>query len=98
MTHDEMIVVIQAHKEEREIECRRLNGIGGWEACTAHPSAMDFVHWEFRIKPEEKRPREWTVAATDFINSGGRTLLVVKDGPRIDFNYAEPFKVREVLE
>ena len=52
MTHDEMIAVIQAHKEGKTIESR-VRGIGGakWVTLNEEPS-WQFSEYDYRIKPE----------------------------------------------
>jgi hypothetical protein len=49
MTHDEMIAVIQHHKNGGEIEYR-LKGLSTWQAA-ATPN-WDFSRYNFRAKPE----------------------------------------------
>lgn len=59
MTHDEMIAVIQAHKAGKAIEVRDR----GWPI--AHWGASDpnwnFLCYDYRIKPEPPKPREWWI-------------------------------------
>ena len=50
MTHDEMIAVIQAHKEGKEVEWRPT-GAERWRLATP---LWDFDTCEYRIKPEPK--------------------------------------------
>ena len=52
MTHDEMIAVIQAHKDGKTIESR-ARGIGGakWVTLNEEPS-WQFSEYDYRIKPE----------------------------------------------
>lgn len=53
MTHDEMIAVIQAHKEGKTIECRQrthLETKGSWQIVPV-PS-WSFSSYEYRVKPE----------------------------------------------
>jgi hypothetical protein len=52
MTHDEMIAVIQAHKDGKLIECRGKEFIS-WSP--AHNPAWDFRGYDYRIKPEPRR-------------------------------------------
>lgn len=56
MTHDEMIAVIQAHKEGKQIQSRR----GDWWIDIFEPS-WDFSKYDYRIKPEPPKPREWWI-------------------------------------
>ncbi len=65
MTHDEMIAVIQAHKDGKQIQ-RRFNGAGSfpWEDLKVG-DYWNFTDWDYRIKPEEKKPRELVVVIDD---------------------------------
>lgn len=52
MTHDEMIAVIQAHKNGKKIQLRR-KGSSDWTP-SAGPG-WDFVRFDYRVKPEKKK-------------------------------------------
>lgn len=54
MTHEEMISVIQAHKEGKQIQYRR---IGNTEWLDTPKPAWNFVLFEYRIKPEPPKPK-----------------------------------------
>ena len=54
MTHDEMIEVIQAHKEGKEIEYKS-NVTGEW--CASGKPAWDFQCFEYRIKATPPEPK-----------------------------------------
>jgi hypothetical protein len=57
MTHDEMIAVIQAHREGKKIQVRdRVNG-EPWDDLQSNES-FNFVGFEYRVRPE---PREWVL-------------------------------------
>lgn len=52
MTHDEMIEVIQAHKDGKEIEAKnKLFDSAMW--VTINVSDFDFFSYEYRVKPKE---------------------------------------------
>jgi hypothetical protein len=56
MTHEEMIAVLQAHKDGKKIECRTK-----WEECwKAAPTnpCWNFDLYDYRIKPEPPKPKE----------------------------------------
>jgi hypothetical protein len=53
MTHEEMIAVIQAHKEKKQIELRIKNFSNEWIPTT--DPTWDFNKCDFRIKPEQKQ-------------------------------------------
>ena len=98
MTHDEMIAVIQAHKEGKTIECRMKREPDEWEAITK-PS-WDFSILEYRVKPE---PREWWIAETH--TTGNHVFTNKKSADKFascrtedELNNVPVFHVREVIE
>ncbi len=66
MTHDEMIAVIQAHKEGKWIQYRVLRAPDKvWVDCFDGDPCWDFFHHDYRVKPE---PLElWAVMDSDGI-------------------------------
>ena len=55
MTHDEIIEVVQAHRDGAEIECSYINRTEEkWG--TASP-VWNFEHFKYRIKPKPREPR-----------------------------------------
>jgi hypothetical protein len=52
MTHDEMIEVIQAHKDGKAIQARLAGGGSEWKRNTA--PQWNFLSAEYRVKPEPK--------------------------------------------
>lgn len=58
MTHDEMIAVIQAHKEGKQIQYRPANALKdkGWE--DINPPSWNFHISRYRVKPA---PREFYI-------------------------------------
>ncbi len=61
MSHDEMISVIQAHKDGKTIECKKINPTtlnSGW--FNAEPF-WDFAAYNYRVAPEPRKPREWWI-------------------------------------
>ena len=56
MSHDEMIAVIQAHKEGKKIQARAAMTNNDWRD-TDNPF-WDFHYLDYRVSPE---PREWWV-------------------------------------
>lgn len=56
MSDDEIIRVVQAHKDGKRIECRHTLLGEQWRECDPMWSFMSF---DYRVKPE---PREWTMA------------------------------------
>jgi hypothetical protein len=57
MTRDEMITVLQADKDGKVIQCRHLYNDDEW-ADSLIP-CWNFGNFEYRIKPEQPKPREW---------------------------------------
>ena len=59
MDHDEMIAVIQAHKEGKEIQFRCVDDFDKtWTGYSESSPSWDFSEFEYRIKPEPRKPRE----------------------------------------
>lgn len=97
MTHDEMIAVIQAHKDGKQIE---------WQSVTAEwlpfafqdLPAFNFVNTRYRIKPHlPRKAREWWIHCQDLGNA-----VVYMSGmyscPQSQINEGEhEIHVREVL-
>ncbi|HEY6073922.1 MAG TPA: hypothetical protein VIV15_11125 [Anaerolineales bacterium] len=52
MTHDEIIAVIQAHKDGKHIELREKHDFGEWKP-VCRPE-WDFRDYDYRVKPEPK--------------------------------------------
>lgn len=55
MTHDEMIAIIQAAKEGKEIEVQYAPS--AWGLC--HGISFNFVNYSYRIKPQPLRGEGW---------------------------------------
>lgn len=57
MSDDEIIRVVQAHKDGKRIECRERGNFGKpWYECDP---MWSFLYFDYRVKSE---PREWTMA------------------------------------
>lgn len=90
MTHDEMISVIQAHRDGKDVQLRwRDNGLV-WITVKAHPN-WHFDRADYRIKPEPPKPREWWLR-----NRECGCCWNVSDSPFLDPGYPG-IHVREVL-
>jgi len=93
MTDDEIISVVQAHKEGKKIQFQtRIGTI--WRDCEVsfkEPS-WNFNLYRYRVAPEPRKPREWRVVVT-----GGDEICSYSP-----LFYGEPpsytIKVREVIE
>ena len=65
MNHDEMIAVIQAHKDGKQIQWKSRNGVDEWDDCSDgyYQPKFNFGACLYRVKPE---PREfWIHPARD---------------------------------
>lgn len=57
MTIDEMVAVLQAAREGKDIQVR---GNNGWSDIPV--PAWNFGRYDYRIKPESRKLREWWIA------------------------------------
>ncbi len=67
MTDEEIIAVVQAHREGKPIQWRRL--IEREHGCWSSLNQKDYARWNFyefryRVAPEPRKPREWIVGVT----------------------------------
>ncbi len=56
MTHNEMIEVIQAHRDGKKIQAKSI--LIDWHDTVLNQPSWNFDVYDYRIKPE---PREWWV-------------------------------------
>lgn len=100
MDHDAMIEVIQAHKEGKQIQGR--SGLTNeWISLDSDEISWNFSINTYRIKPEEKKPREFALALSkDGHVLGGSTGWF--PGQLVSYPIGEiaeqVIRVREVLE
>lgn len=98
--HDEMIAVIEAHKEGKPIQFRGIKppNICGWETLTTEPS-FDFWTYEYRVVPEPRKPREWWIylCETDSIIEYSPMTRAQQELSKCG-KCKEIIRVREVLE
>jgi hypothetical protein len=59
MTHDEMIAVIQAHKEGKELQWQpsKDSEFNKWQECGV--PVWDFRNCKYRVKPAPPKPHEF---------------------------------------
>ena len=88
MTDDEIIAVVQAHKEGRKLEWRHLGEDRWWTCSPRFGWRFDVV--EYRVSPHPRQPREWDVHVTKHGQIIGYSPLFPDECNKI--------KVREVLE
>ena len=94
MSHDEMIAVIQAHKDGRFIQVKHVvDGIGdSWN--DADSPRWDFKNFDYRIKPE---PRSlWVVRYQSGNIAGAYTDLVSAESRAEDVNNSTIHEYKEV--
>lgn len=58
MTYDEMIAVIQAAKDGKDIEYRYPHQPNDWRLVELNKDVFSFGKFEYRIKPEPPKPKE----------------------------------------
>ena len=101
MTHDEMIVVIAAHRDGKEIEARHRRSINpAWQPFTKDENPhWDTWTWDYRIKPEPRLPRDfWAVYAPNHKAPLRVTRAEAEGDAAMYSNPAAVIHVREVLE
>lgn len=93
MTDDEIIAVVTAHKEGKRIQWRHCVGDGKpsdwYTPGKGHHPHWDFAFYEYRVAPEPRKLREWSVV----LNREGDIIAVAvyREGHEI-------IRVREVIE
>jgi hypothetical protein len=55
MNHDEMIAVIQAHKEGKTIQFKYKAKDYEWKDCISNKPSWDFTEYAYRVKPGPKK-------------------------------------------
>jgi len=66
MTHDEMIAVIQAHRDGKTIQFRDRDSQGKWDDLHPVCFSANFGTYDYRVKPEPPKPREfWLIRSCD---------------------------------
>lgn len=93
MTDEQILEVVSAHKEGKEIEWRdRRHAVCEWHNLRRSTSGgwfgWDFQNLEYRVVPEPRKPREWIVVE-------GHDALWF---PRACVGQLNPIHVREVIE
>jgi hypothetical protein len=96
MTDKEIIEVVTAHKDGKPIEGRHVTGTTDWSDCTIDP-AWNFGDWDYRVKPEPPKPREWWFVKNLGSDGAARYGWTRYDVKQIGVDYLEQVHVREVL-
>lgn len=94
MTDAEIIEVVQAHKEGKQIQ-DKANYDDDTKFRTIDDPKWAFDVRDYRVKPEPRKPREWDV----LISVDGKIL----ESPRPTYDqtrqfYCKTIRVREVIE
>ena len=89
MSDDEIIAVVQAHKEGKKIEhLDDSYGYESWRWCN-NPT-WNFGTSKYRVAPEPRKPREWKMPVSMLDAADMIQGIIQKDEPSI--------LVREVIE
>lgn len=85
MTHDEMIAVIQAHKEGKKLEFCNSNLI--WKEVIGDP-CFNFFRYSYRIKPKELTREEITAkwVKDNDVKVGDRVRVILKSEKTVCWN------------
>jgi hypothetical protein len=93
MSTDEMIAVLQAHKEGKKVQARGRPGEGDEEWHNVIPN-WDFYRAEFRVKPE---PRDFFICFKTCIGDG-KTGVYTSKQQGLESIGMKQLHVREVIE
>jgi len=94
MTDDEILKVVQAHKEGKRIQGKSPQQSNVWVDLTVEPIIWNFMKCEYRIAPEPRKPREFWLC-----NGRDRSdWVMVPETHSTNCCGGEKIKVREVLE
>ncbi len=95
MTDDEIIAVVQAHKEGKAIQTRsHFHPLEGWQTCNP---IWDFYQNEYRVAPEPRKSREWHVHVIRGSSVFGDCEMLTSF-PADQSTVKETIRVREVIE
>lgn len=100
MTHDEMIAVIQAHRDGKSLQWRFAKGGDcEWKECPPpiQGGAFNFELHYFRIKPKPTKPRDFKLARC-LVHSGRWVAMELPGVLNKECPQCEIIHVREVLE
>ena len=89
MSDDQILEVVQAHKEGKKIQVLAIHSDLGWQNCDS-PS-WDFARTNYRVAPEPRKPREWQVPVVNGSIASNHPYFVVD-------TTVELVRVREVID
>lgn len=95
MTDDEIIAVVQAHKDGKTIRSEARGCGGGWTETFPEGKAIswNFHYYDYYIVPEPRKPREWMIVLDQNLGDGGYVCR-----PSQNRSAGEKVRVREVIE
>jgi len=94
MTHDEIIAVVQAHKEGKTIQAKTKGGEFEWADIFANRPLWNFSSVDYRVKSEPPKPREFWICCNGITEDG--FLLNPVIFPRAPICNRNVIHVREV--
>lgn len=101
-TTSEMIEVIQAHKDGRNVQWKFHTPVLGagqdWTDLVVAEHPFNFSITDYRVKPEPPKPREFQLAMCRKHGSGGWKAYEWPERPRIECEHCEVITVKEVLQ
>lgn len=59
MTDDQILEVVQAHKEGKQIEVKPNHGY--WGGCVLNEPNWNFADYDYRVKTEPRKPRDFWI-------------------------------------
>ena len=93
MSDDEILEVVQAHKEGKKIESRPLHLDQWFPILSLSSPTWNFAENDYRVAPEPRKPREWRLK----FDEGSKEVKGITSA--IDVGFAQNWiLVREVLE
>jgi hypothetical protein len=98
MSPNEMIAVIQAHKDGKRLQYRlQDSGLGGPWKDTPDDPMFAFNVSDYRVKPEPPKPREWWICYDHDPGESGAIICSVRQNEPLRSTIRKQVHVREVL-
>lgn len=100
MTHNEIASVVQASKEGKPIQYRFVATEGPWQdddRTEPHRPDFNFFSYDYRIKPEPPKAREFMIAWCDKHGSTLKAWDARYEAPHRECEACHTVFVREVL-
>lgn len=93
MSDDEIIAVVQAHKEGKQIEYK-IRGSESHVWLSSVAPAWNFYDYDYRVKPEPRKLREWWIHKGGY--GGEDQRWTIEDKPLVPC--CDYIHVREVID